>query len=317
LDISNVKICCVQKVCHPPAYQIVTSALDNAMTLKLDGPGLRITRYQLAFFQNDNPVMQEQVSWFGGKPGVQDQMLTVQSDTEAYHGRLAKARELSQRAVEVAKHNESPESAAVWQVNAALREAEFGNTAAARKGVAESLALSSGRDIRLLAALTLARGGDKQQAQRLADRISQEAPLDTLIQAYWLPTIRAELELNGGDAKQALQVLQATSPYDLGSPQPFQLATLYPVYSRGKAYLKAGQGQKAQAEFQKIIDHRGLSINFPLGALAHLQLARAYAVEGDTPKARTSYQDFFALWKDADPDIPILTQAKAEYARLQ
>ena len=181
----------------------------------------------------------------------------------------------------------------------------------------ESLALSSGRDIRLVAALTLARAGENAQAQKLADRISQESPQDTLVQAYWFPTIRAEIELNAGNARQALELLQAASVYELGAPPPLQVGTLYPVYVRGRAYLKAGQGKQAQAEFQKMIDHRGLTINFPLGALAHLQLARAYALSGDTPKARTSYQDFFALWKDADPDIPILKEARTEYAKLQ
>jgi tetratricopeptide (TPR) repeat protein len=293
------------------------AAFDKAIALKLEGPGLRLTRYQLAFFQNDEPAMQEQVAWFRDKLGVQDEMLTAQSDTEAYHGRLRKARELSQRAVEAAKHNDSRESAAVWQANAALREAEFGNAAQARKAVEESLALSSGRDIRLVAALTLARAGENAQAQKLADRISQESPLDTLVQAYWFPTIRAEIELNGGNARQALELLQAASTYELGAPIPFQLGTLYPVYVRGRAYLKAGQGQQAQAEFQKMIDHRGIVENFPLGALAHLGLARAYAISGDTAKSKTAYQDFFALWKDADPDIPILKEAKAEYAKLQ
>jgi eukaryotic-like serine/threonine-protein kinase len=293
------------------------AAFDKAMGLKLDGPGLRISRYQLAFFQRDEAAMQEQIAWFQAKPGVQDQMLTTQSDTEAYHGRLTKARELSQRAVETAKHNDSLQSAAVWEVNAALREAEFGNAAPARKTVEEALALNSDRDTRLLAALALARAGDNAQAQKLAGRISQESPRDTLLQAYWLPTIRAEMELNGGSAHQALELLQATTAYELGDPQPLQLATLYPVYVRGRAYLKAGQGEQAAAQFQKIIDHRGLIINFPLGALAHLQLGRAYALSGSTSKARTSYQDFFALWKDADPDIPILKEAKAEYAKLQ
>jgi ATP/maltotriose-dependent transcriptional regulator MalT len=244
-------------------------------------------------------------------------MLTTQSDTEAYHGRLAKARELSQRAMEAAKHHDSQESAALWQANAALREAEFGNAAQARKAVEESLALSSGRDIRLVAALTLARAEENVQAQKLADRISQESSLDTLIQEYWLPTIRSEIELNNGNARKALELLQGASVYELGAPPPLQLGTLYPVYVRGRAYLKAGQGRQAQAEFQKMIDHRGLTINSPLGALAHLQLARAYAISGDTSKAKTAYQDFFALWKDADPDIPILKEAKAEYAKLQ
>ena len=293
------------------------TAFDKAISLKLDGPGLRLSRYQLAFFQNDEAAMQEQVAWFQDKPGVQDQMLTTQSDTEAFHGRLTKARELSKRAVEVARHNDSQESAAVWEITEALREAEVGNAAPARKATEEALAINSGRDIRLLAALTLARAGDNTQAQKMADQIAKEAPLDTMIQSYWLPAIRAEIALNNGNASQALELLQAAAPYELGTPAPFQLGSLYPAYVRGKAYLKASQAAQAQAEFQKILDHRGLTVNLLPGALAHLQLARAFAQSGDTAKARTTYQDFFALWKDADPETPILKEAKAEYARLQ
>jgi len=292
-------------------------AFDKARALKLDGPGFRITRYQLAFFQNDEAAMQEQVAWFNDKPAVQDMMLTTQSDTEAFHGRLTKAREFSQRAEDVAKHNDSPESAAVWRVNAALREAVFGNAAQARQGVTEALALNSGRDLRVIAAITLASVVDNSQAQKMAERLNQESPTDTLVQSYWLPTIQAIIELNGGNAQRAIEKLQAAAPYELAEPPPFQLGTMFPTYVRGEAYLKLGQGQQAQAEFQKMIDHPGVVINFPLGALARLQLARAYALSGDSAKARTGYQDFFALWKDADPDIPILKQAKTEYEKVK
>jgi len=292
-------------------------AFDKSIALKLDGPGLRLARYLLGFFQNDEPAMQEQVAWFQDKPGVQDMMLTTQADTEAYHGRLAQSREFARRAVEVAKHHDSQESAAVWQVNAALREAEAEDAIQARKAVEEALATNSGRDVRLLAALTLARAGENSQAQKMADQIAQESPLDTLVQAYWLPTVRAEISLNSGNTQSALELLQAALAYELAAPQPLQMGTMYPTYVRGRLYLKAGQGRKAQAEFQKIIDHRGLTVNFPLGALAHLQLARADALSGDTAKARTSYQDFFALWKDADPEVPILKEARAEYAKLK
>ncbi len=177
--------------------------------------------------------------------------------------------------------------------------------------------MNSGRDIRLLAALTLARAGDNAQAQKMAEQLAKEAPLDTMIQSYWLPTIRAEIALNNGNASQALELLQAAAPYDLGNPAPFQLGSLYPAYVRGRAYLKASQAPLAQAEFQKILDHRGVTVNLLPGALAHLQLARAYAQSGDAAKARTTYQDFLALWKDADPGIPILKEAKTEYAKLQ
>ncbi|HEX8815156.1 MAG TPA: protein kinase [Terriglobales bacterium] len=297
------------------------TAFDSAMARKLDGPALRIERYFIAFYQNDDPAMQAQVNWFADKPDLQDQMLTVQSDTEAYHGRFVKANELSLHAAEVAKHNSAPDAAGLWLMNSAMRQAEIGDSAAARQQVAAALAVSSGRDLRVVAALTLARAGDNAQAQKLADQINQDSPLDTMIQSYWLPAIHAEIALNNNNAQQAPQqaidLLQPALPLDLGTPLPFQIATMYPTYIRGRAYLKAGQGQQAQAEFQKIVAHRGLVLNVILGALSHLQLARAYAMAGDTAKARTSYQDFFALWKDADPDVPILKEAKSEYAKLQ
>jgi eukaryotic-like serine/threonine-protein kinase len=167
-------------------------------------------------------------------------------------------------------------------------------------------------------ALTLAQVGAAEQARKLSNRLSQESPLDTMIQGYWLPTISAVMEVNRDNAQRAIQLLQPTLAYELGEPSPFtSLGGMYPVYVRGQAYLKARQGQQAAAEFQKFLDHRGVTANFPLGALAYLGLARAFALTGDTAKAKAAYQDFFALWKDADPDIPILKQAKAEYAKLQ
>jgi tetratricopeptide (TPR) repeat protein len=253
-----------------------------------------------------------------GNAGGADVLISDQSDTSAYHGRLREARSLSQRAVEVAKRADAKEEAAVWQANAALREAELGNPVEARKNTTAALALSAGRDVAVLAALALARAGDTAEAQKLVEKLDKENPLSTLIQGYWLPTIRAAVELNRGNTERALALLQASSAFEQGEPAPFLvLGTMYPMYVRGEAYLKAGQGRQAAVEFQKILDHRGIVLNFPLGALSHLQLARAYRLAGDTAKARSAYQDFFALWKDADPDIPILREAKAEYAKLQ
>jgi len=168
----------------------------------------------------------------------------------------------------------------------------------------------------------LARGGDVTTAQKLMDALNQEFPLDTLMQNYWLPTVRAAIALQRHDSAKAIEILQATIPYELADPPPFSSGTMYPVYLRGEAYLDAkgdgaGNGALAAAEFQKILDHPGVIVNFPLSALAHLGLGRARALSGDSAGARTAYQDFFALWKDADPDIPILKQAKAEYAKLQ
>jgi eukaryotic-like serine/threonine-protein kinase len=202
-------------------------------------------------------------------------------------------------------------------VNAALREAEFGNASPAKQGVAAALALAPGRDVKVLAALTLARVGDAARANAMVQALEKSDPLNTVLKLYWLPTLKAAIELNGGNSAQALVFLEAAAPYELGEPPPTQEGTLYPVYLRGQAHVVAHNGIAAAAEFQKFLDHRGIVINFPTGALAHLQLGRAYAMSGDTAKARTAYQDFFTLWKDADPDIRILKEAKAEYAKLQ
>jgi tetratricopeptide (TPR) repeat protein len=165
----------------------------------------------------------------------------------------------------------------------------------------------------------LARAGDSAQAQKIADNVAREFPLDTVVHSYWLPTIRASLALNRHEPAKAIELLQPASPYELGfiSVGYIRYGSLYPVYVRGQAYLQLHQGNEAAAEFQKFLDHRGFVFNFPLGALAHLGLARAYALSGDTTKSRSAYQDFFALWKNADLDIPILKEAKGEYEKLK
>jgi hypothetical protein len=257
------------------------------------------------------------VTWAAGKPGTEDLLLSFQSDTEAYYGRLAKARDFSRRAVDAAVRADSKETAAMWQVNAAMREAEFGNTATGKQGVAAALKLAPGRDVKLFAALTLARVGDTARAQAIVEELEKSYPSDTVLKVYWLPTIKATIELNANNPSQALVFLEAAAPYELGAPPQFQLGTMYPAYIRGQAQLMARNGAAAASEFQKFLDHRGITINFPLGALAHLGLARADALQGDTVKAKAAYQDFLALWKDADPDIPILKEAKGEYAKLQ
>jgi serine/threonine protein kinase/tetratricopeptide (TPR) repeat protein len=293
------------------------AAFDQAIANKLDGGGLRQMGYYAAFLQGNSAAMEQQLAWAAGKAGNEDVLLSAQSDTEAYFGRLAKARELSQRAVDSAKRADAKETAAIWKVNSALREAALGNAAQARRDAASALGLEPGRDVRLLAALALAQAGADEEARKLSDTLNREFPLDTMIQRYWLPAISAVLELSHDHAQRAIELLQPASAYELGEPPQFVVGTMYPVYVRGQAYLKARQGQQAAAEFQKFLDHRGITANFPLGALAHLGLARAYVLSGETIKARTAYQDFFGLWKDADPDIPILKEAKAEYAKLQ
>jgi eukaryotic-like serine/threonine-protein kinase len=291
-------------------------AIEEAQGRHLDGDFLHWTIYQEAFLKGDAAEMERQVNWAAGKPGSEDQLLAFQSDTEAYYGRLVRARDFSRRAVDSATRNDSKETAALWQANAALREAEIGNTAAAKQGAAAALALAPGRDVKMFAALTMARIGETARAKDIVDELEKSYGSNTMLKIYWIPTIRAAMELNSNNSAQAVVLLEAAAPYELGDPQQLQLGTLYPVYVRGEAQLTAHNGAAAASEFQKFLDHRGITLNYPLGALAHLGLARAYALQGDGAKARAAYNDFFALWKDADSDIPILQQAKAEYVKL-
>ena len=291
------------------------ATFDQALARKLDGGWLRENMYYLAFLRGDVAQMQQQVAWGAGKPGDEDALLSKQSDTEAYYGRLKQARDFSRRAVISALRSDSKEAAAYWQLNAALREAELGNTASAKQGVTAALALSSGRDVKVAAALALARIGDTPRAKALTEELKKNYPSNTLLNLYWLPTVNASVELRKANPSQALVDLESAIPYELGGAGTF-ISYLYPVYVRGQAYLLAHDGTAAAAEFQKIADHRGIVQNFVTGALAHLQMARAYAMAGNTPKAKVGYQDFLTLWKDADPDIPILKQARMEYARL-
>jgi serine/threonine protein kinase/tetratricopeptide (TPR) repeat protein len=295
----------------------VQKTIDEAQKHNLAGDFLHLAIYQLAFLKGDAAELERQVAWAAGKPGTEDFLLSFQSDTEAYYGHLTKARDFSRRAVDAAVRADSKETAAIWQVNAALREAEFGNLATAKQNVAAALALAPGRDVEMLAALALARSGDTVRAKTIVGELEKNYPSQTMLKVYWLPTIKAAIELNANNAAQSLVCLEAAAPYELGEPPQFQLGTLYPPYIRGLAYLAQRNGAAAGAEFQKVLDHRGIVVNFVTVELARLGMAHAYALSGDTAKARAAYQDFLTLWKDADPDIPILKQAKAEYAKLQ
>jgi Tfp pilus assembly protein PilF len=219
--------------------------------------------------------------------------------------------------VDSARRASAPEAAAIWKVDEALFDADLGDAARARQSAVEALAIEPGRDVEMLAALVYARIGDSAPAQKIVDKLNRESPQSTVIQSFWLPAIRASLEINRGSSDRALELLQPALPYDLGTPSQFQYSTMYPAYVRGLAYLKAHDGAHAAAEFQKILDHRGAVMNFHTYPLARLGLARSHSLGGDNAAARTAYQDFFALWKDADPDVPILQQAKSEYAKLQ
>jgi len=291
---------------------------QEAVAHKVNNPILHGNRYGVAFLEGDTVEMQRQLDAWKDKPGG-DVLLSFASDTEAYNGHLASARELSQRAVESALHADAKETAAEWQMNAALREAEFGNVDRARHQITAALDTAATRDVQILAALASARIGDVEQARRVSDVLAQRFPLDTMINRYWLPTINASIEVSRNKAANALDLLRTASQYELGTLSPqFQVgAPLYPAYVRGQAYLSLRQGKEAAAEFQKYLDHKGIALNSPLAALARLQLGRAYALSGDEASARTAYQKFLALWKDADPEIPIYKQAKAECAKLQ
>jgi len=215
-----------------------------------------------------------------------------------------------------AQHNDAKEAAAVYQAAEALREVESGNREQTRAEANAAVKLAPNRDVRAIAALALARAGDTAGAEKLAVELDKTFPLDTLVQRYWLPTIRAGLALERKDPNRAIELLKVTSKIEL-SQSLYIGIYMCPVYLRGEAYLMLHDGTRAAAEFQKFIDHRGLVVNFPWGAFARLGLARAFAMQGDTAKAKSAYQDFLTFWKDADPDVPILKQAKAEYARLQ
>jgi DNA-binding winged helix-turn-helix (wHTH) protein/predicted Zn-dependent protease len=290
---------------------------EEALAKNLDSPSLRTVMYMLAFLQNDRAGMTEQMAWAAGKPGVEDVLLAMEADTVAYSGQLGKAREFSRRAVDSAERAQKKETAAGYEADAALREALFGNAAQARKRAAAALNISTGREVLFGAALALAFSGDTAQAQKLADALAKQFPEDTVVQFNYLPTLRSRVALDRNDSSKAIEVLQAAAPYELGEEGQGAVAlSLYPVYLRGQAYLASRKGSEAAFEFQKILEHRGVVVGEPIGALAYLQIARACATQGDTVKARAAYKDFLSLWKDADPDIPILFAAKSEYAKL-
>lgn len=284
----------------------------EALAKNLDCLALRGAMYALAFLQNDAAGMAEQIAKMGMTTGGD-------ADTAAYFGHLRKARELSRQATASWVQMKLKEIAAGSEAQAALREALFGNPVEAQQRAVAALALSTGRDVQFGAALALAFAGDGARAGALADDLGKRFPEDTVVQFNYLPTLRAQLALNHEDTSKSIEALQVATRYELGCPSTGFAPALYPVYVRAQAYLagRHGEGHQAEAEFQKILDHRGLVANDPIGALAHLGLARAYAVQNDTPKARAAYNDFFVLWKDADCDIPILTDAKVEYARLK
>jgi serine/threonine protein kinase/tetratricopeptide (TPR) repeat protein len=295
----------------------------EAQTRKMDDSSLHANLYALAFLRADSAAMLEQQQWFAGKP-EENFGLAFASDTEAYAGHLGKARELTKRAVDSAIRADNKETGAIWQANASQREAVYGNPAEARQSAAEALKLApTSQGVEVEAALAFAMAGDTARADSMAQDLGKRFPLDTPMQSLWLPVIQWQLALNQKNPASALNGLQAASRFELGD-EDFCLDA---VYIHGEAYLAAEQGSAAATEFQKILDHSGIVVNCWTGALAHLGVARANALQAKTSqgadadaarvRALAAYRDFLTLWKDADPDIPILKEAKAEYAKLQ
>jgi eukaryotic-like serine/threonine-protein kinase len=306
------------------ARQILQAAIDR----KLDMDGVHKDLYALGFLAGDSHAMAEQMAWFESRPEYASLGFSLESDTEAYAGHLGKARELTGRAVDSGVRTDNKEAAAMWRDNAALREALLGNRARARHYAVQALRMApTSQHVEIEAALALALAGDSVRAESLEQDLRERFPLDTQVKSVWLPTIDAQLALVRKQPNAAIGRLQSVAPMELGSVTfCTSVSCLYPVYLRGEAYLAAGNGTAAAGEFQKILHHRGIVWNCETGALAHLGLARANALEARTDqgvaadaartRALTAYQEFFALWKDADPDIPILKHAKTEYATL-
>jgi serine/threonine protein kinase/tetratricopeptide (TPR) repeat protein len=290
-----------------------------AQERKLDYPLLYLGMYELAFLEKDAAGMTQQAAKAAGRPGWEDQMLALEADTAAYFGRLKDARELSRRAMDSAERAREKDPPAMYSATSGLREAWFGNTEEARSRVALALKRSSNRDVLYFSALAFAYSREDARAKAPVGDLNKGFPEDTIVQFNYLPTLRARLALNKGKAVEAIENLRVAEPYELGvsTDCQFNWSAMYPVFVRGEAYLAARQGSEAAAEFQKILDHPGIVVNQPIAALAHLGLGRAYVLQGDIPRAKAAYQDFLTLWKDADPDIPILKQAKDEYAKLQ
>ena len=294
------------------------NTLQRAAARKLEFPEFLVTRYYLAFFKADQTAMEREIARARGEH-VEGWMSHNQAMVLAHSGRMGQARSMWERAVAIARQDGNHENAALYNAAQAVCEAHFGNTAAAKERARAALQLAKGRDVEYAAAFALALSGDSNGSQRLAADLEKRFPEDTPVQFEYLPTLRALFALAHRTPLDAVERLQTSRPYDFALPGTGffgKFGGLYTAYVRGEAYLQAQRGPEAAAEFQKVLDHRGIVYADPTGALAHLQIGRAYVVSGDTTRAKNAYQDFLGLWKDADADIPILKQARAEYARL-
>jgi tetratricopeptide (TPR) repeat protein len=321
-DLVNVQLAMQQ-------YDGVRQVVRDAQSQKLDDYIFHSGLYALGFLNADRSAMAEQQTWFTGQHDAENIGLSLASDTEAYAGRLSRARDLTKQSVDSAIRADSRETGAIWLENAALREAAFGNAPSAKQAAAAGLQLSPGsQSVEVEAALAYALAGDAGRAESMSEDLNKRYPLDTQVQSLWLTTIRAQIALNRKNPDAALQSLRSASPMELGQIAFLtNVSCLYPTFIRGEAYLASGQGNLAAAEFQKILDHGGIVWNCLTGALARLGLARAYTLQvkiaqdatadAARARARAAYNDFLTLWADADPGIPVLIAAKSEYAKLQ
>jgi tetratricopeptide (TPR) repeat protein len=295
------------------------SGLQRASERKLDIPDFLALRYQIAFLKDNQGEMDHLAALGQEMSELQDWICGQQAAVLAYTGHLQQARRMSRRAVDLARQTGHRESAAQHEVGAAVREVLFGHASEARQIALSAHDLSKGRDAEYGVALVLALLGDSGRSQRLTENLEKRFPEDTMVRFSYLPVLRALVALNHRQPSKAIELLQAAAPYELGWQGCCSVGfagSLYPIYVRGQAYLAAHQGTEAAAEFQKVLDHRSIVVSNPIGALARLQLGRAFVLSGNKAKAKSAYQDFLTLWKDADPGIPILKQAKAEYTKL-
>lgn len=291
--------------------------LRDAHAVGLDG-NLAAIAYSIAFYREDRTEMARQVTAAAGKPGIEDLLLALDADSSAYYGQLGKARALSEHAADSAERAGGKEIRAQYYAASGIREGLFGNANRAREQATIASGYSGGRDLAYGAALAYIFAGDLNRGEAQTEELGKRLPKDTIVKCNYLPTLRAKLALMHSKPQEAIDILTAAASCELGLPvySYYNWPNLYPAYVRGEAYLAAHRGPEAAAEFHKILTHRGLVLNEPIGALSQLQLGRAYVLSGDLVKGRAAYQKFMDLWKDADPDIPILKQAKTEYAKL-
>jgi hypothetical protein len=295
-------------------------ALQQAANRGVAADELLMLAHDLAFLKNDARAMEQVAATARTRLGPQSWITNKEAFVLAYSGRFQQARSLSRRATAEAMEGQQRGRAGLWESGAAVREALVGNRLPAKERAEAALAAATDRDIKYGAALALALAGESVRAQAIADELESQFPEDTSIRFSGLPVLRARLAANRGEPTKALELLDAAAPFELGVPRSSvsgQYGALYPCYVRGEIYLTLKQGARAAAEFRKITDHRGIVISDPIGALAHLQLGRALAIAGDRAAAQAAYRDFLALWKNADPDIPILQLGRADYLKLR